>query len=506
MNDAPSSTPPSQRPDAVLIGGGIMSATLGSLLKHLDPGMTIHVLESLPRVALESSHTLNNAGTGHAALCELNFTPEGADGTVDISKAIRINEQFETSLHYWGSLVASGVIRDPATFIRPVPHMSFVRGEKDRDYLRRRYTAMKGCSLFRDMEFSTDPDQIREWAPLLLENRDPGELIAATRVAGGTDVNYGALTRQLMDHLASLDGVSLTLEAPVHRLQREKDGRWTVGYRGADGLRQALSARFVFIGAGGGALPLLQKSGIPEGRGYGGFPVSGQFLICQERDIVERHGAKVYGKAAVGTPPMSVPHLDTRVIDGRKMLLFGPYAGFSPKFLKSGSTLDLLRSIRPDNFRPMLAAGRDNVPLTRYLIRECLKGHADRCLSLREFFPAAQDADWKLSIAGQRVQVIKPDPKRTGILQFGTEVVAASDGSLAAVLGASPGASTSVSILIELLAKCFPKAMASDAWMARLVERVPAYGKRLSADPTLHAALHTRAATQLRLTPAGPNA
>lgn len=488
-----------RNPDAVLIGAGIMSATLGALLRQLEPSWTLRVLEALPQVGLESSHTLNNAGTGHAALCELNFTPEGPDGAVDISKAIRINEQFETSLHCWGRLVERGVIRDPTAFIRPVPHMSFVRGARDQDFLRRRHAAMTACPLFGAMDFTTDPDRIRQWAPLLLQGRAAGEPIAATRVAGGTDVNYGALTRQLMNHLVSLEGVALSLQSRVRRLRRERNGRWTVEYD-APGGPQSLSARFVFIGAGGGALPLLQKSGIPEARGYGGFPVSGQFLICRNRDIVERHAAKVYGKAAVGTPPMSVPHLDTRVIDGRKMLLFGPYAGFSPKFLKSGSYLDLFRSVKPGNILPMLAAGRDNVPLTRYLVRECLKSHADRCRSLREFFPEARDADWALSIAGQRVQVIKPDAKRTGTLQFGTEIVAASDGSLAAVLGASPGASTSVAVILELLGRCFPKSMASDAWQTTLAEFAPAHGKRLAADPTLHAALHARAAAQLRLT------
>lgn len=488
-------------PDVVLVGGGIMSATLGVLLKQLDPGLSIQIVEALPRVALESSHAWNNAGTGHAALCELNYTAEDGAGKVDISKAVGINERFETSLHFWGYLVARGIIRAPSAFIRSVPHMSFVWGRENRDFLRRRQLAMAASPLFKTMEFSDDPAQIGQWAPLLMEGRPAGEPVAATRVAAGTDVNYGALTRLLIDHLVSLDGVGLALETRVDRLEHQKNGRWQVGLLDGQGRRQELSAEFCFIGAGGGALPLLQKSAIPEGRGYGGFPVSGQFLVCQNREIVERHAAKVYGKAAVGAPPMSVPHLDTRMIDGQKVLLFGPYAGFSPKFLKSGSNLDLLKSVRPDNLLPMLAAGRDNLPLTKYLVNECRKSHADRCESLREFFPGAQDEEWKLIVAGQRVQIIKKDPKRTGVLQFGTEVVAASDGSLAAVLGASPGASTAVSIMLELLEKCYPRSMASDAWKSTLAELVPACGRKLAAEPELLAKLRAQADARLGLVP-----
>lgn len=486
-------------PDVALIGGGIMSATLGIMLKKLNPELTIQIIEGLPRVALESSHGWNNAGTGHAALCELNYTPMDSDGHVEISKALKINEQFETSKHFWGHLVEQGIIPDPSAFIRRVPHMSFVRGEKGQEFLRRRRDAMVKSHCFETMEYTTDHALINQWAPLLDTGRSADEPLAATRVERGTDVNYGALTRLLIEHLVSLGGVELASDTRVRNISAGKAGRWNLQLNSAAAGKQTLDAKFVFIGAGGGALPLLQKSGIPEGKGFGGFPVSGQFLVCTKPEIVEQHAAKVYGMAAVGAPPMSVPHLDTRVIDGNKSLLFGPYAGFSPKFLKSGSNLDLFASVKPDNLLPMLAAGRDNMPLTKYLINECRKNHNDRCESLREFFPDAKNEDWKLINAGQRVQIIKKDPEKTGRLQFGTEVVTSAAGSLAAVLGASPGASTAVSILLELLEKSFPAEMASESWKARLAEMVPAYRINLAEEKAAYMDLAVKADGQLQL-------
>jgi len=169
-------------PDVVLIGGGIMSATLGIMLKQLMPEVTIQVVEALPQAAMESSNAWNNAGTGHAGLCELNYTAQKADGSVDISKAVTVNEQFETSKHFWSYLVEQGVIRDPASFIRPVPHMSFVWGAADSEYLRKRHAAMQACPLFNEMEYSNDPSVIVAWAPLLMRDRAAGEAIAATRM------------------------------------------------------------------------------------------------------------------------------------------------------------------------------------------------------------------------------------------------------------------------------------------------------------------------------------
>jgi malate dehydrogenase (quinone) len=237
----------------------------------------------------------------------------------------------------------------------------------------------------------------------------------------------------------------------------------------------------VFVGAGGYALGLLQKSGIPEIRGFGGFPVSGKWLRTDNPAVVAKHSAKVYGKASVGSPPMSVPHLDTRIVDGKASLLFGPYAGFSPKFLKSGSIFDLLASIRWHNIIPMIAAGASNLSLVKYLIGQLAASEKTKFAALAEFFPDADPADWYGMVAGQRVQVIKKDAAKGGVLQFGTEVVASADGSIAGLLGASPGASTAVPIMLGLLEKCFPDRLAE--WRPTIKKMVPSYGTQLSDAP-----------------------
>lgn len=454
-----------------------MSATLASILKELKSDLKIEFFESLDKVAGESSDGWNNAGTGHAALCELNYTPMGENGSVNISKALEINEAFEVSKQFWAYLVGKGVIKSPRDFINQVPHMSFVRGQADCDYLRKRFDALSDHHLFSEMEYSEDAATLREWMPLVMENRDPKEKIAATRVEAGTDVNFGALTRILIDDVCKHDDVHLHLGHRVTGLKRQKNSRWRVTAQDSKGKKRTVSARFVFIGAGGGTLPLLQKSGIPEGQGFGGFPVSGQFLRCDVPEIVEKHHAKVYGKASVGAPPMSVPHLDTRIIDGRKSLLFGPYAGFSTRFLKHGSLFDLPMSLKPDNLIPMLAAGRDNMDLTQYLIGQVLQSPEARMVTLREFVPTAHSKDWTLEIAGQRVQIIKKSQARGGILQFGTEVVAAEDGSMSALLGASPGASTAVPIMINLIRRCFRDEAAD--WTDKIREMIPSDGASL---------------------------
>lgn len=466
--------------DVVLVGAGIMSATLAVLLKKLQPSLSIEILESLDKVAAESSSAWNNAGTGHAALCELNYTPQRPDGSVDCSKALQINEAFEVSRQFWSYLVQDGTLGSPRTFINPVPHMSFVRGATNIDYLRKRYEGLVGHHSFSMMEYSEDPAKLAEWLPLMMENRAPNEKVAATRVAGGSDVDFGSLTKLFLAHMAKQEGFALHLNSKVTSLRRQKNGSWRVEAKGKDGSKRSVNAKFVFLGAGGGALPLLQMSGISEGKGYGGFPVSGQFLRCDDPAIVERHFAKVYGRASVGAPPMSVPHLDTRVIDGKKSLLFGPYAGFSTRFLKNGSLFDLPRSLKPDNLMPMLAAGRDNMDLTAYLIGQVLQSPEDRLKALREFVPNAKAEDWRLEIAGQRVQVIK-----RGTLQFGTEVVSSADGSVASLLGASPGASTAVPIMLQLLGRCFPEQMKSESWQQKLKQMVPSVGESLVEDSEL---------------------
>ncbi|MCB9592394.1 MAG: malate dehydrogenase (quinone) [Sandaracinaceae bacterium] len=485
--------------DVALIGAGVMSATLGTLLRELEPGVSIHIYERLDRAAAESSDAWNNAGTGHSGFCELNYTPPGPDGTVDVSKAIRIAEQYELSKQLWASLARAGTLPDPRSFIRTIPHMSFVWGERDVAFLRARHHALQASPLFREMELSEDRGRIAELIPLMMDGRGPGP-VAATHMPIGNDVNFGALTRSLIERLAGRDGVEVHLAHEVRDFERNDDGTWSLEVCDLDTDEvRTERARFVFIGAGGGSQPLLEKTGIPEGDGFGAFPVSGQWLRCTRPEIIEQHHCKVYGQAQVGAPPMSVPHLDTRWVDGEKELLFGPYAGFSTKFLKKGSYLDLFRSLAFDNIGAMLSAGLDNIDLTRYLVGQALMSPDERIAILRRFLPAAQEADWEHRIAGQRVQIIASDGDGGGVLKFGTEVVTSADGTVAALLGASPGASTAVAIMVDLLGRCFPERFAGAAWQARLRELLPSFGYSLHADPARCAAVREATLRDLAL-------
>ena len=486
--------------DVILIGAGIMSATLGSLLKELAPEWEIKVFEKLESAGEESSNEWNNAGTGHAALCELNYTSEKSDGSIDITKAINVNEQFQLSRQFWAYLVENNLIRNPQDFIMPIPHMSFVQGEENVSFLKKRLEALSANPLFQGMEFSDDPEKLKEWIPVMMDGRTSDEPIAATKIDSGTDVNFGALTRMLFDHLKSKN-VNVHYQHSVEDLQRAGDGSWNVKVRNMEsGKTENHQAKFVFIGGGGGSLHLLQKTGIPESKHIGGFPVSGLFLVCNKPEIVEKHHAKVYGKAKVGAPPMSVPHLDTRFIDNKKYLLFGPFAGFSPKFLKTGSNMDLIKSVKPNNVITMLAAGAKEMGLTKYLIQQVMLSHEQRVEELREFIPNAQSDDWSVVVAGQRVQVIKDTPAGKGTLQFGTEVVSASDGSVAALLGASPGASTAVNVMLEVLQKCFPQYM--EEWHFKIKKMIPSYGMSLSENPELFREIHESTAQVLGLSEA----
>ncbi len=455
--------------DVVLIGSGIMSATLGAMLKELDPTVKIALYERLETLAFESTEAYNNAGTGHSALCELNYTPEKKDGSIDTSKAVQTMEQFEQSKQYWSHLVKTGVVADAREFINPVPHMSWVQGEENVKYLRKRHEALKKIHLFEGMEFSEDPAVLSRWMPAMMQGRISLSHQAATRSDLGTDVDFGKLARAMLKHMDAQPDTDVYLGHEISDLKRDADGRWEVQARDLkSGELKTVLAKFVFIGAGGGTLPLLQKSGIPEAKGYGGFPISGQFLVSKNPQLVEAQNAKVYGRAAVGAPPMSVPHLDTRVIDGKKALIFGPFAGATTKFLKHGSSSALFRSIGLGNLGIMLKAGAQNAELVGYLIDQASQGPEERLQALREFVPDAKLDDWELVEAGKRVQVIKEDPGRKDVLRFGTEVVTASDGSLAALLGASPGASTSVSVMLDVIARSFPEQMKSSAWRAKL--------------------------------------
>jgi malate dehydrogenase (quinone) len=479
--------------DVALVGAGIMSATAATLLKELDPSLSMAVFERLEDCALESSHGWNNAGTGHAANCELNYTTEQEDGSIDLSKALEVNVEFDVSRQLWAHLVRTGGIVDPAAFIRSCPHISFVVGDENVVFLRKRFAAMSAHHCWQGMEHSEDSDDIGRWAPIVIDGRRPSEPIAATRMITGADVDYGSLTHLLFAHLTERTGVSIHYRHEVIDLTREGEG-WRIDAKNeATGETVSTVARFVFIGAGGAALPLVQKSGIPEAQGYAGFPVSGIWLRCDNPAIADLHHAKVYGKAAHGSPPMSVPHLDMRVVEGQHSILFGPYAGFSPKFLKQGSYLDLFKSIRVGNLGPLVDVALHSFKLEEYLADQLVQTPHDKFETLQAFYPLAKREDWKEAVAGMRVQIIKPDGHGGGTLQFGTELVAAEDKSIVALLGASPGASTAAFIAIRLLETCFADRLTEGGWLPKLKQIIPTYGIDLKTDA--EACRRTRADT-----------
>lgn len=452
---------PNETVDVLLVGGGIVSATLASLLARVEPSWSVEVCERLDELAVEASDGWNNAGTGHAALCELNYTPS-TPGGIDVTNAVRVHGQFLTTGEYWSSLVTEGALADPGTFINSTPHMAFVRGTEDQGFLAARHDALTQHHFFRSMEHSTDPAVIETWAPLLVQGRAANEPVAATFAAEGTDVDFGSVTRQLFDDFRQRGG-NLRMHTEVIALERETTGSWRVRTRDrSSGVVSQRSARTVFIGAGGWTLKLLRSAGAREVHGYGLLPVSGTFLSTTAPDVVERHHVKAYGKAPIGAPPMSMPHLDARIIDGKPSVLFGPFAGAIPKFLKHGSIWDLAGSLRADNLWPLVTMGVKNASLVSLLVRDLLATHSGKVDALRAFAPAAEKSDWTSIVAGQRAQIVKPDAKHRGVLQFGTEVISSAEGTLAGVLGASPGASTAVPIALDILRRSFPLRM--DTW------------------------------------------
>ena len=470
--------------DVVLIGGGIMSATLGVIMKKLMPEAKISIFEKLDKVAAESSDSWNNAGTGHSAFCELNYTPQQADGSVNIDKALNIASSFEISRQFWAYLKTQNVLTE--SFIKTVPHMSFVWGEDNISFLKKRHETLTSYALFENMKYSEDFDKVESWVPMMMKNRDRNERMGVTRMVAGTDVNFDVIAKGMMAYLKSCDGVEVLANHNVKDFKKQADGSWKVKIKDVQtGKSKVEHTKFVFVGGGGGSLPLLQKSGIKEGKGYGGFPVSGKFMRCKDPEIIEQHRAKVYGKAAEGSPPMSMPHLDERRIDGEDSLLFGPYAGMSLKFLKSGSIFDLPGSVRLQNIWPMLSVARHEFGLIKYLVGQVMQSKKDRFKMLKIYFPEAQSKNWELYTAGQRVQIMKKDKKKGGVLKLGTEIINNPEGSFVALLGASPGASTAVSIMIDVLNKCYPEQMATDDWKNKLSEMVPTYGKSIIDDQQL---------------------
>ncbi|WP_413389941.1 malate:quinone oxidoreductase [Prochlorococcus marinus] len=476
--------------DAILVGAGIMSSTLAVLLHELEPDLRLLVVERLSSAGLESSCAKNNAGTGHAANCELNYTPIHDDGSICTTKAFEINKSFEQSLEFWASLVEKGKLI-PETFLNKLPHISLVFGDKDISLLKKRFSELSSHAAFAQMEFTKDHDELKDWIPLIMDGRQKSEKIAATRIKRGTDIDFGNLTRSYINQIEGARSIEINYSTNVDNLQQDTEGDWYLSLEAGAKKNRIVRSKFVFLGAGGGALTLLQKSGIPEGLLYAGFPVSGKWLICEEEKLTKTHNAKVYGNAAVGAPPMSVPHLDTRWIDGKRSLLFGPFAGFSSNFLKYGSKLDLFRSIKTTNLFSMLQAGLGNIDLGKYLLNQLIQKNEDRIETLKRFLPVASPDDWKLSIAGQRVQIIKQTPKG-GVLKMGTEVVTSSDGSLAALLGASPGASTAVTIMIEVLNRCWHKKMKSSKWKNKMLELFPSIGIDINSNQDALLAIRKR--------------
>lgn len=479
----PTTPLPTDSPDVLLIGSGVMSATLGVMLKHLDPELSIQLYEAAEEFAQEASNGWHNAGTGHAGICELSYTPDrGDDGEVDVHKAIEIFEQFEHSKQFWGYLARQGVIDDPATFINPVPHISFVYGQEQVDFLRSRHAQMTKHHFFRGMEYTEDRDIIGQWAPLLLEGRDPQEPIACTKLDAGTDVNFGALARHMVNWLDQQPGCSAVMNHRVNDLEELPDGRWKVSIKHLkNGQTFTRTAKFVFIGAGGGSLPLLQKSEIKQAKGFGGFPIGGQWLICKNPQLVEKHRAKVYGMSPGAAPTMAVPHLDLRVIDGKKALLFGPYAAWTTKFLhETGKFTDLFKSVKLDNFASLTKVGLYNLPLVKYLIQQGLQSMETRLGELRNFYPDAKESDWELIDAGIRVQAIKKEDGDAGIVHFGTEVVTNDAATISALLGASPGASVSTNIILQIVKRCFADRLATDQGRDRMRAMVPTFDTDLT--------------------------
>ncbi|MDF5891144.1 malate dehydrogenase (quinone) [Pseudomonas syringae pv. syringae] len=491
--------------DVLLVGGGIMSATLAVWLNELEPSWSMEMVERLDGVAEESSNGWNNAGTGHSALAELNYTPEDKNGNVDISKAIEINEAFQISRQFWSWQVKTGVLKDPRSFINSTPHMSFVWGDNNIQFLRKRYAALQASPLFSGMQYSEDHEQIKKWVPLMMEGRDPAQKLAVTWSPIGTDVNFGEITRQFVANLKAKQNFNLQLSSEVEDINHNDDGTWRVKYKNLkDGTVTETDTKFLFIGAGGAALHLLQESGIPEAKEYGGFPVGGSWLVTDNQTLAMQHMGKAYGIASTGAPPMSVPHLDTRVLDGKRVILFGPFATFSTKFLKNGSYFDLLTSTTTHNVWPMTRVGIEQYPLIEYLAGQVMMSDDDRFAALKEYFPNAKKEDWRLMQAGQRVQIIKRDEEKGGVLKLGTEIVASKDGSIAGLLGASPGASTAAPIMLGVLEKVFKDKVATSEWQAKLHQIVPSYGTKLNNNPDRVAEEWAYTAEVLQLTPPPP--
>lgn len=483
--------------DAVLIGGGIMSATLGTYLNELEPNWKIQMFERLDQVAKESSQALNNAGTGHSGFMEMNYTSE-KNGKMEIEKAVSTAEQFEISKQFWAYQVSKKVLGEPKTFINPVPHIAFVWGDNV-EFLKKRHTAMITNPMFYGMKYTENPLVIKTWAPLIMNSRASNQRVAATYMDVGSDVDYGSITRQLIQHLTKQPNFKLSTSTEVIGISPNDDKTWTISFKNLKtNTLGHVKTKFVFIGAGGATIKLLQLTGLNETKQYAGFPIGGTFLMTENPEITTEHTAKVYGLAELGAPPMSVPHIDTRYINGKKYVLFGPFATYSNKFLKYGAQTDLLNSTHKSNVLPMLTVGIENLDLVKYLISQVMMSHEAQIKELRKYYPEANPKDWTLSQAGQRVQIIKKEPNQPVSLKFGTEIFSSKDGSVTALLGASPGASTSPYIMLTLLEKSFPEKV-NHQWNPKLKEIIRSYQQNLSKNPVLLNDIRSYTSTTLGL-------
>src|SRR5699024_246037 len=408
----------------ILVGAGIMSATLATLIKKLEPKWDITIFERNHEEGMESSNVWNNAGTGHEALCELNYTPIDREGNIEIEKALKIYNEFQVSKQFWSELVKEQHISKPNEFINSIPHVSFVHGNGNKKFLSNRFEVLKNLPAFANMEYTEDGETISNWSSLLMRDRIKTEHLAATKVNDGTDVNFGNLTEKMMGFLDKDPETTIQYNSEVITMKQNKDKQWEVKVQNKKlNTIEYHLADFLFIGGGGHSIPLLQKSKIRQSKHIGGFPISGEFLYCDNPTIVKQHHAKAYGKEPEGTPPMTVPHLDKRYIDGKEVLLFGPFAAFGPKFLKKGSNMDFFKHIKLNNIITLLSAGAKNIPLIKYSIQQILMSKEDKINELRKFVPSAEMDDWEVVVAGKRVQVIKDVSKfNRGVIHFGTEV------------------------------------------------------------------------------------
>jgi malate dehydrogenase (quinone) len=466
--------------DVLVVGSGIMGATLASILKEIEPTLRVDIVEALNTPALESSHAYNNAGTGHAGYCELNYTPLLPNNKIDIQKAIQINAGFEMSLQYWSYLTKKYRLFLPDKFIKRVPHISLVNGDKNIAYLKKRYFALKNNPLFKTIEFSSNFKTIEKWIPLL-KSKKSVKKYAATKVESGTDVDFGEITFQLISILKTKKNFYLRTEHKVLDLNEDEDGSWLAKLNDD----KEIKSKFVFIASGGNSLKLLQKTKVFEQIGYAGFPISGQWLVCKDPLVVAMHSAKVYGKADIGSPPMSMPHLDLRIINGEKILMFGPFASLTSKFLISGSFFDLISSVKFHNLKTLCIVFLKEWPLLIYLIKQNLKTHKNRMSDLRQFYPDAKSNDWHLEDAGIRVQIMKKTKKDGPKLEFGTEIIYSKQNNLAALLGASPGASISVQSMIHVVEKCLIKKERLSRWKSKIKKMIPSYDLDLEKNPKL---------------------